>query len=260
MATINMEPWVTAYLDRIKYFGSTEPNPANLAEIHQAHMYAVPFEDLDIHLSIPLSLDLNDLKQKVIENNRGGFCYELNYLFGNLLRELGFNVTFLSGRVINEAGELGPEYDHMTLMVELNEKWLVDVGFGGGSFTRPLKLGSQAAQINEAGSYKILMIRPGSYQLSWSPEGKVKVYTPQYNFTLEPKEIQNFRAQCKWKQINSNSHFVKKKICTMAIPHGRKSLLDDLFTIRVNDKKESLKIDSAKMEKEVLYEHFSIIL
>ena len=94
LTTINMEPWVTAYLDRIKYFGSTEPNPANLAEIHQAHMYAVPFEDLDIHLGIPLSLELNDLKQKVIENNRGGFCYELNYLFGNLLRELGYQVTF----------------------------------------------------------------------------------------------------------------------------------------------------------------------
>ena len=98
----------------------------------------------------------------------------------------------------------------MTLMVELNEKWLVDVGFGGGSFTRPLKLGSQTAQINEAGNYKILEIQRGSYQLSWSPEGNV--YTPQYNFTIEPKEIHDFGAQCKWKQLNDNSHFVKKKI------------------------------------------------
>jgi len=142
--------------------------------------------------------------------------------------------------------------------VELNEKWLVDVGFGGGSFTRPLKLGSQAAQINEAGSYRIVMNQSGSYQLSWSAESKV--YTPQYNFTLEPKEIQDFGPQCKWKQVNDNSHFVKKKICTMAIPHGRKSLLDDLFTVRISDQKESLKIDSAKMEKELLNEHFSIIL
>jgi len=253
-----MEPWITAYLDRIKYYGSTEPSPANLAEIHQAHMYAVPFEDLDIHLGIPLSLELAHLKQKVIHNKRGGFCYELNFLFGNLLKELGYQVTFLSGRVINDKGEPGPEYDHMALMVTLNKKWLADVGFGGGSFTRPLDLKSRTVQINEAGYYKILEITPGSYQLSWSPEGKV--YTPQYNFTLEPKEIQDFGAQCKWKQVDYNSHFVKKKICTMAIPHGRKSLLNDLFTVRISDQKESFKIDSSKMEKEVLNEHFSIIL
>jgi N-hydroxyarylamine O-acetyltransferase len=70
---------------------------------------------------------------------RGGFCYELNGLFAALLRALGFQVTMLSAQVMGRQGRFGPDFDHMTLMVLLAERWLADVGFGD-SFLEPMRL------------------------------------------------------------------------------------------------------------------------
>jgi len=251
-----MESWVTAYLDRIEYQGSFRATPANLADLHQAHMYAVPFEDLDIHQGVPLSLDRLYLRDKIINRRRGGFCYELNYLFGTLLIKFGYSVTFISGRVFSDSGDFGSEFDHMALMVESDGKWLADVGFGGSSFIKPLSLESNTVQVDEAGDYQISRMRSGKYQLSWSPDGSS--FKILYSFTLEPQSIDNFQDQCQNKQEDKNSHFVKNKICTMATSTGRKSLLNDLLTIRNHDQKETIDIQNEEMEKELLMDHFNI--
>ena len=111
-----------------------------------AHLLAVPFEDLSIHANERIVLDVNALFDKIVRARRGGFCYELNGLFGALLQTLGFEVVMLSGGVMNPRGEFGPEYDHMALLVTLGERWLVDVGFGD-CFREPLCLDERAEQI-----------------------------------------------------------------------------------------------------------------
>src|SRR5262245_27861823 len=126
---------IDAYLGRIGYTGSRAPTLEVLRALHRAHLYAVPFENLDIHAGRRIVLDQDALFQKVVTHRRGGFCYELNGLFAALLRKLGFDVTLLSGRVHNDGG-FGPEYDHMTLLVKLDGRWLADVGFGS-SFHDP---------------------------------------------------------------------------------------------------------------------------
>ena len=85
--------------------------------MHRAHLLAVPFENLDIHLGRPISLDQDALFGKIVTRRRGGFCYELNGLFALLLRELGFEVTLLSAGVARADGGFGPEFDHLTLLV-----------------------------------------------------------------------------------------------------------------------------------------------
>src|SRR5215211_6629735 len=154
---------IHAYLNRIGYRGTLEPSAATLHALQRAHLLAVPFENLEIHLGRPIVLDQTALFDKIVRRRRGGFCYELNGLFAVLLRELGFEVTLLSAGVARANGDFGPEYDHLTLLVECplsvidsqlqpvvgdqprttnygpRTIWLVDVGFGD-SFRAPPRL------------------------------------------------------------------------------------------------------------------------
>src|SRR5690242_3051518 len=107
-----------AYLQRINYRGEQKPTAAILRELHRAHLLAVPFENLDIHLGRPILLDQDALFDKIVRRSRGGFCYELNGLFALLLRGLGFDVTLLAAGVARADGGFGPEFDHLTLLVK----------------------------------------------------------------------------------------------------------------------------------------------
>src|SRR4029453_8294667 len=120
---------VDAYLERIGHSGSTTPTPQTLKALHRAHLLTVPFENLDIALGVPIELDLEAFFDKIVVRRRGGFCYELNGLFGWLLRELRFPVATLSARVL-DGGRIGPDFDHMLLLVRLEDRLIADVGFG----------------------------------------------------------------------------------------------------------------------------------
>jgi len=128
------------YLKRIEYTEPVKPDAQTLHGLQAAHMLHVPFENLDIRLKRPIRLDEQSLWNKIVTNKRGGFCYELNGLFAWLLKQIGFNVTYLNARVYDREGNLGIEFDHLTLLVQIpgrNERWLADVGFGD-SFIIPL--------------------------------------------------------------------------------------------------------------------------
>ena len=112
---------VKAYLERIGYRGPLAPTADTLRRLHVAHLLTVPFENLSIHAGERIVLDDVSLFDKLVTRRRGGFCYELNGLFAALLRELGFQVEMLSARVANREGVFGPEFDHMALLVKLEE-------------------------------------------------------------------------------------------------------------------------------------------
>src|SRR5215472_10227491 len=106
---------IAAYLTRISYSGSTDPTAENLRALHRAHLFSVPFENLDIALGRTITAQQEPILNKVVGHRRGGFCYEQNGAFAALLRELGFQVTLLSARVARANGSEGPEFDHLTL-------------------------------------------------------------------------------------------------------------------------------------------------
>ncbi|MBL8045525.1 MAG: arylamine N-acetyltransferase, partial [Anaerolineales bacterium] len=100
------------YLQRIGYTGSLTPTAETLRGLHRAHLYNVPFENLDIALGRPIILEETKLFEKIVRQHRGGFCYELNGLFAWLLRQLGFSVEMLNARVYDDAATPGPDFDH----------------------------------------------------------------------------------------------------------------------------------------------------
>jgi N-hydroxyarylamine O-acetyltransferase len=210
---------IPAYLERIAYHGPLDVSLETLRGLHLAHLYAVPFENLDIHLGRPLSLDGAALFDKIVTRRRGGFCYELNGLLCSLLRELGFRVTMLSAEVAGQTG-FSPAYDHLTLRVDLEEAGLVDVGFGDG-FRQPLRLDDAADQPQGTSVYRI--VPDGEYRVL-SRRDAGGAWTPQYRFTLESHALADFAERCRFHQTSPESHFTQGRIFTLAIPEGRVTL------------------------------------
>jgi N-hydroxyarylamine O-acetyltransferase len=208
------------YLERIAYKGSLEPVAESLRDLQLAHLLTVPFENLSIHNQEPIVLDDEALFDKVVLRRRGGFCYELNGLFAALLGQLGFSVARLSAGVGRAEGGFGPDFDHMTLMVSLDERWLVDVGFGD-SFREPLLLDSREVQVQGGRAYRIE--EAGDYLLLHeSLEGGD--WSTQFRFTLQPHEYTDYLPMCHYHQTSPESHFTRKRICSRATPGGRVTL------------------------------------
>jgi N-hydroxyarylamine O-acetyltransferase len=216
---------VAAYLDRIGYGGrldtslETRSSLRDLRDLHMAHLYAVPFENLDIILGRPIALGGEELFDKIVTRRRGGFCYELNGMFCALLRELGFRVTMLSAEVAREAGGFSPEFDHLALRVDLDEPWLVDVGFGDG-FGLPLSLNDTGEQEQGGRLYRIIV--DGEYRVLQRRDPDD--WTSQYRFTLRPRTLEDFADRCRFHQTSPESHFTRGRICTLATPEGRVTL------------------------------------
>src|ERR1044072_7427029 len=114
---------IDAYLERINYDGSREVNAATLRALQVAHLMSVPFENLSIHSGEPIVLNEDALYRKIVDQRRGGFCYECNGSFAALLRALGFQVEMLAAGVARRDGGFGPIFDHMALCVTLAEGW-----------------------------------------------------------------------------------------------------------------------------------------
>ncbi|MCG6496397.1 arylamine N-acetyltransferase [Kitasatospora sp. A2-31] len=212
-----------AYLARIGVPAPDRPSPAALAELQLAHLQAVPFENLDIHLGEPVVLEPGALVEKVVTRRRGGFCYELNGSFAELLRSLGYRVSLLPARVF-DGDRPGPPFDHLALRVDLDEPWLVDVGFGRFS-RQPLRLAERGPQADPAGEFTL--VPGGDDELDVLMGGK-----PQYRLGLRPHPLADFVPTCWWQTTSPDSHFTRSTTCTLPTPAGGRVTLSGTRLIR----------------------------
>ena len=247
-----------AYLDRIKYRGPLNRDIETLRQLHVAHLRAVPFENLSIHTGEPIVLEDSALFEKIVKRNRGGFCYELNGLFAALLRELGYKVGMLSAQVANAAGEFSPDFDHMALIVNLDEGWLVDVGFGD-SFIEPLLIDERGAQIQHGRGYRldgsddyvVLMNRTDESTNEWKS---------QYRFKLKTYSYSDYAERCRFHQTSPDSHFTQNRICSMLTSNGRISVSDTRFIVSENGTRRDYPLANQAEYEELLRKHFGIVL
>lgn len=209
-----------SYLRRIGVTGALRADARTLKRLHRQHLFTVPFENLSIHMAEPVSLGLAALYDKIVRRRRGGFCYELNGLFADLLRRLGYRVTLLSAGVAKDGGGFGPEFDHLLLLVQLDRRWMVDVGFGE-NFKSPLDLDAVGAQRQGSKAYRI-QCRDG-FHLLQERNGAGR-WKDSYRFTLTSRELSEFAGMCRYHQTSPDSHFTRNRVCSLATPSGRKTL------------------------------------
>lgn len=245
-----------AYLNRIDFYDTLSPNKDVLYKLQKHHLLNIPFENLDIHYGTKISLSINDIYRKVVVRKRGGFCYELNGLFHQLLMGIGFNAKLISARVHTKNGEYSPEYDHMAIIVNLeNQDYLVDVGFGKFSL-EPLKLELNRKIIDSYGEFQFDKYSVDYYRIN---ELKNNDLISQYIFQNEERELYEFQERCEFHQTNEDSHFTKKKLISIAKPNGRLTLNNSLLKITRFGIEEEIEFNESEFE-EKLEQYFDIEL
>ncbi len=123
------------YLERINFSGPVRADLATLNALHAAHLQAIPFENIDVLLQRPSTQDVEAIFDKLVTRRRGGWCYEMNGLFGWVLAQIGFDVRRISAGVRRAVAGDEMLGNHLCLMVRLDQDYLVDVGFGGGQYS-----------------------------------------------------------------------------------------------------------------------------
>jgi len=247
---------IPTYLDRINYRGPLNADAETLRQLHVAHLRSVPFENLSIHAHEPILLDDESLFEKIVTRRRGGFCYELNGLFSALLRALGFQVAMLSAEVANDDGTFSAPFDHMTLMVTLDERWLVDVGFGD-SFIEPLRIDERGTQIQGDRAYRI---EPGeNYLVMQQKTSEVDDWKSGYRFNLTTYQYADYLERCLFHQTSPASHFTQNRICSMLTMNGRISVSDKRFIVTENGMRTDYPVGGDEEYRALLLEHFGIV-
>lgn len=237
------------YLQRINYSGNLEPNLNTLKKLQRHHLLNVPFENLDIHSNVPIELSIEKILDKVVNQNRGGFCYELNGLFYELLKAIGFDVKMVSARVYDQDKGYGKEYDHLAVIVKIDSfEYLTDVGFGEFTF-EPLKLRLGFIQKDERGDYEIDKYENGYLKVS---KIENKRQTPEYIFKNKKRELKEFEEMCDYHQTSPNSHFKSKRLISLPTENGRITITGNNLKIKELDLTTEMPLkDEAEFEKEL---------
>jgi N-hydroxyarylamine O-acetyltransferase len=225
---------VGPYLDRIGYSGVAEPTHAVLAALQRAHMLTVPFENLDIALGRWLVLDRRANYAKIVERRRGGWCFELNGMFGWLLEQLGYRVTLLGSRVEGARGG-GWDLAHLLLRVDLDRPYLVDVGFGEGSLEPvPLEHVDDGVMRHQNGLNVV--------------------------FTNTPRRLEEFQGMSDFLQTSPESGFVRARACTVALPDGRLRLRELVLTERHGETVSERELAGEQEWRDCLLDRFGVVL
>lgn len=244
------------YLRRIKIEDTNiAANLENLKFLQRQHLLNVPFENLDIHWTRPIILENKAFYEKIVGEGRGGFCYELNGLFYDLLAEIGFQSKRISAKVSKGDGKFGAEYDHMAILTRIDDKeYLVDAGFG--DFTaEPLEFALDVEQQDRNGVFLIRKFDENYFEVVKKDGDDWK---SEYIFTNLERDLAEFAGMCSFHQTSPESHFTKGKICSLMTENGRKSLTDKKFIETENGQKNETVINSEEDFHKILAREFKI--
>lgn len=213
------------YFARIGYAGGQSgPDLATLQALHLLHPLAIPFENLDSFGGRPVSLDPGVVFSKLVDQRRGGYCFEHNLLFMRVLQTLGFRVQGLSARVwwMREEDPAQPR-THKALLLRLDGvPWLVDVGFGGQTMTAPLRLDLQEVQATPHEPFRISQA-DGLYRVSAEVAGQWRTL---YDCSLEPWLPVDYETSNWYVCTHPESRFTSNLICARVDAGGRHALLN----------------------------------
>lgn len=248
---------VKQYLERIGYQGDLEINPQTLHDLHVGHVTHIPFENLDQLQGKTISLDREDLFDKIVLNNRGGYCFEMNGLFSHVLKEIGFNVTDVFARVFRPGFGFSGR-SHQVLVVNFdNERWMADVGFGGNGPIAPVKIEEGLEQDQFGRFYRIKSDPVQQFIMEFQVEG---IYENVYSFTTEGCYPMDYDIANYFTSTHPNSIFKKVIMCTKPTKDGRVSMFDNNLKI-IKDGQVTEKTLHNDMEiNNALQEHYGISL
>jgi N-hydroxyarylamine O-acetyltransferase len=249
---------LAAYFERIGYTGTTEPTLENLKKLQTASLFAVPFENLNLHMPREIILDESLLFDKIVNEKRGGYCFEQNGLFSAVLGEMGYDVQRIESVMFNhETQRFSVTMCHMGLLVNLEGKrYLVDVA---SNFVEPLDIDNRDIQTQKTGRFQI-HYDGEKHSLHTQLNGAEKLLLT-YIFFTNPHDLEDYEPANDYMQHSQHSSFTQKRVCTQLKVDGRYTLSDRLFVYTDWDGTRSeILIESEEQFHALLNEHFGIKL
>ncbi|HYM34387.1 MAG TPA: arylamine N-acetyltransferase [Steroidobacteraceae bacterium] len=242
---------LNAYLSRIGFNAPIRPDLATLRAVHRAHQLAIPFENLDVQLGRSIGLDVRAAYEKIVERRRGGWCFEMNGIFGWALKQIGFHVTRMTAGVMRERlgdVQLG---NHLCLMVRLDEPYLADVGFGG-SMIDPLPL--RATQRVDTPYFISLNKADDHWRFSEHTGGDPF----SFDFRAQPGNEALMTEKCEYLQTDPASSFVQNLVVQRRTVDTHVSLRGRVLCVTSSNREEKFLLNSADELVTALHERFDL--
>jgi len=245
-----------AYLDRVNFSGDLSVSPDTLARLYQAQFYTIPFENFDILLGRGINLDPEAVFNKLVHKKRGGYCFELNGLFLQALRALGFRARALLARVHLTGRPSGR--GHQLELISIDDRdWLADVGFGVDSPGMPIPMeldcpvtkGGKTIRLTDRGSLGTMFqaFRDG-------------VWKDLYSFDLGHVFPADIAYGNHYTSTHPDTFFTFSRVAARPLPKGGVTLLDRRLKITTNGREEVQTLPDGPAYLDALKTHFNIEL
>lgn len=244
-----------AYLARIGYTGATRPSLATLSQLHQAHVCAIPFENLDVILDRPIHLETEAIQEKLVVARRGGYCYEQNALFLLALQQMGFEARGLAARVVIAQPPSVPPRTHMLLLVQLEgDFWIADVGFGGPTLSAPIRLLADRPQATPHGEYQLQSLGE-EWLLCLRRHDE---WQPLYRFDLVTQFPSDYLMANHFVSTWPHSHFRHHLLAARYLPDGGQLSLENRRFSRYGTEPERRTLDDLRALYQLLQDAFRL--
>ena len=240
------------YLERVRVSDPLSADVESLRRLHVAHRETFLFENVSIQTGGGISVALEDIERKFLDQGRGGYCFEHNTLFAAALRDVGFAVTTLLGRVRRGPPERWCR-THMVLRVTIDgEPWLADVGFGGIGLLEPIPMRDGAASDQVGLTYTlrrdrhvwILRANEELYEFSEDPQTPGDIAVANHYTSTHPDSIfrrsltiqRTTRAERTILRHNTFTRYVGGRIEERAIDNAdARAIARDVFGVTLPD-------------------------
>ena len=242
------------YFDRIGWCPNGESLYEQLSAVHMRHAQSIPFENLDAYLDHSVSLDPDDIFEKIVVRKRGGYCFEMNAMIYLALDAMGFKIKPYSARVCRVGTGFGG-YTHRVNIVDLDAKrYLIDVGLGGTGMITPVLLEEGLVQRQQLNTYRVVRSEQVDFALQCLNEG---AFSDMIGFNDRPARQEDFVIGNYYTGSNPGSFFTANIICIIPTEKGRISLVNNTLTIMENGEPRKIEVPDEN-RSEVLKTCFGI--
>lgn len=209
---------LSKYLQRIGFAGKPAADLASITEMMRRQLFTVPFENLDVQAGKIVSLVPEEIVEKIIDRQRGGYCYEVNGLFAMALAALGIPYQFAAARPMFYPSRRPKT--HMVVIAHIDDQaWLCDLGFGSYGIRQPMRMDIlDTPVLQDFDQFKLSKINEREYLMQALVEGE---WANQYSFDLSFQEWIDFMPANYMNSTHPDAIFVRKLLVVLHQAEGR---------------------------------------
>ncbi len=248
-----------AYLDKMGVTQSLDVSSDTLLMLHNAQHRRLPFENFDIALGRGISISEQEIIDKLIYQERGGYCFELNALLLKVLQTIGFDARPLLGRV-HLSGTPSGRTHQFTLVTMGEDKWIVDVGFGSNTPRAPLPFVLNQAIHTDLQTFRFVEHELVGYMLQVQSYDDVEQWIDLYSLDFEHVFDGDIVCGNHYTSTSPNSHFTSSRVAALATDSGIITLLNYSLKYRANGEVVEIELEAGQTYLSALKTHFGIDL